>query len=240
MTEEKLSAESVLKKIKLRGYWEVIIRPTQFNKERLSLPECSKIVRECTVMLRGWDYPHSDTWQPHVGGIDYLESLTDWNGYKELWRMHQSGQFVHLFGCHEDWLGEEISIFGPSRYSIIKPGSVLGVIMTLFRITEIYAFASRLAQKNLFEGTAFLSITLHGMKNRKLTFFESGRFLTGDYICAIDTLAQEKNIAINELLGRGYAMALDQTIWILERFNWPSPPRAILQGDQTKFLEGRI
>jgi len=241
MTEEEPTTESVLKKIKSRGYWEVIIRPTQFKEERLSLQECSHIIRECKVMLRGWDYPHiSDRQPPRVGGVDYVESLTDWNGYKELWRMYQSGQFVHLFGCREDWLGEHISVFGPSRYSGIKPGLVLEVRMTLYSITEIYEFASRLVQKNLFDGSAFLSITLHGMKNRKLTFFESGRFLSGDYICVINDLPQEKTIAVNELLGRGHEMALDHTLWILERFNWPSPPKDILKEDQKKFLEGRI
>jgi len=241
MTEEELTTESVLKKIKSRGYWKVIIRPTQFNKERLSLQGCRQIVQECKVMLRGWDYPHiSSRHPPHIGGVDYVESLTDWNGHKELWRMYQSGQFVHLFGCHEDWLGEPIPIFAPSRYSHIKPGSVLGVIMTLYSVTEVYEFASRLAQKNLFEGAAFLSITLHGMENRKLTFFESGRLLFDDYICFINDLQQEKTIAVNELLGRGYEMALDHTLWILERFNWTSPPREILKEDQKKFLEGRI
>jgi len=241
MTEEELTTESVLKKIKSRGYWEVIIRPTQFKKERISLPECTQIVQVCKVRLRGWDYPHiSSRHPPYVGGSDYVESLTDWNGYKELWRMYQSGQFVHLFGCREDWLGEQKSIFGPSRYSHIKLCSVLEVIMTLYSVTEIYEFASRLAEKNLFEGNAFLSITLHGMQNRKLTFFEFGRSLFDDYVCHVNDLSQEKTIAVNELLGRGHEIALDHTLQILERFNWLSPPREILKEDQQKFLEGRI
>lgn len=241
MTEEELTTEGVLNKIKSRGYWQVIIRPTQFKEDRLSLQECDQIVRECKVMLRGWDYPHINNRQPpRAGGIDYVESLTDWYDHKELWRMYQSGQFVHLFGCREDWLGEEIPIFGRSRHSDVKPYSVLEIIMTLYSLTEIYEFASRLAQKNLFEGTAFLSVTLHGMENRKLIYFKQGRVLFDDYICHIKELSREKNIAVDELLGRGHELALDHTLWILERFNWFSPPREVLKEDQRKLLEGKF
>lgn len=239
MTEEKITAESVLKKIKSRGYWEVIIRPTRFEKERFGISECTQLVRECNVRLRGWDYPHvSRRYPPYIGDVDYIESLTDFNGHKEVWRMYQSGQFLHLFGCHEDWLDEPIPYFGPSKYARIKPGSVLGVMMTLYSVSEIYEFATRLAQKGLFNGTSFLSITLHGMKNRKLMFFDSVRHLPSEYVCKIADLRREKNIAVDEFLGRGHEIALDHTIWILTRFNWPKPPREILGEDQQKFLKG--
>ena len=240
MTEEKTTAENILHKIKSRGYWEVIIRPTRFEEERFSLSECIQKVRECNVRLRGWDYPHvSSRHPPYIGGADYWESMTDFNGHKETWRIYQSGQFVHLFGCHEDWLGEPTLFFGPSKYAHIKPGSVLGVIMTLYTVTEIYEFATRLAQKRLFNGTSFLSITLHGMKNRKLTFFDSRRYLPDEYICNIvDLKRPEKSIAVDELLGRGHEMALDHTIWILTRFKWLNPPKEILGTEQQKFLKG--
>jgi len=242
MTEEEPTTESLLEKIRSRGYWEVIIRPTRFERERIkALSECTQIVQECRVRLRGWDYPHVSTRSPpHVGGVDYVESLTDWNGYKELWRMYQSGQFVHLFGCREDWLSERISIFGFPQHAYIEPGSVLSVLSTLYSVTEIYEFASRLAQKNLFDETIFLSIALHGMKNRKLIFFESQRLLFDDYVCKIADLPLDKTITVDELLGRGHELALDHTIWIFERFNWISPPRDILKEDQKKFLEHRI
>ena len=242
MTEGELTSKILLKKIKSRGYWKVVIRPTRFEKERIkALSECTQIVQECRVLLRGWDYPHVNTIsRPYVGGVDYVESLTDWNGYIELWRMYQSGQFVHLFGCREDWLSERKGIFGPSQYTCIEPGSVLGVLSTLYSVTEIYEFASRLAQKNLFDETIFLSITLHGMKNRKLIFFEPGRILLGDYVCKIVDLPLPKTITVDELLGKGRELALDHTIEIFERFNWISPPRDILKEDQKKFLEHRI
>ncbi len=239
MTEEKITPETVLTKIKSHGYWKIVIRPTAFEEERFNLPECLKKIRESKVTLRGWDYPHvSRRNPPYIAGTDYWESITDFEYYKEIWRIYQSGQFVHLFACHEDWLGESSPIFGPSKYAHIKPGSVLGVIMTLYRLTEIYEFATRLAQKNLFNGTCFMSITLHGMKDRKLTFFDSRRFLFNGYTCNIPDLKREKNITIDELLGKGDKIALNHTIWILNRFNWLEPPIERLEEEQQKFLKG--
>lgn len=67
-----------------------------------------------------------------------------------------------------------------------------------------------------------------------------GRFLHDEYVCKNVNLQQEKNITVENLLGRGHELALDHTIWILERFNWSSLPREILREDQQKFLEGRL
>lgn len=239
MTREP-TTESLVAKIKSRGYWEVIIRPTRFEMERLSLSECSQIVQECRVSLRGWDYPHISRIPPHVGGVDYVESLTDWNGQKELWRMYQSGQFAHLFGCMEDWLAEAAAVLGPSQYDHIKPGSVLSVLSTLYSVTEVYEFASRLAGKKLFDEAVFLSIILHGMRNRKLIMFDPGRSLFRDYVCNSLDLPRDKTIPVDELLGRGHELALGHTIWILEHFNWFSAPKEILREDQKKLIERRI
>lgn len=240
MKEKMPTAEKVLEKIKSRGYWRVVIRPVRFEKERIkSLAECAELVRRCKVSLRGWDYPHVSGRYEVQSGLDWVESLTDWNGYKELWRMYQSGQFLHLFGCREDWLGEA-SILGPSKYSNIKPGSVLSVLSTLYSVTEIYEFASRLAEKNLFDNSVYLSIGLHGMKNRKLKVFDIGRSLFNDYICQINDLPLSKTITLEEILGRSHDLALHHTVWIFERFNWRSPPEEIFREDQKKFLERRM
>jgi hypothetical protein len=241
LNNEHNESNKVLEKIKSRGYWEVVIRPTHYEKVRISdLSQCLKIVEDCTVKLRGWDYPHISNKTPPYNCVNYVESIVDWDVYKEFWRMYQSGQFVHLFGCHEDWFEEETPLFGHSQYYRLKPRQVLEVIMTLYSFTEIYEFAARLAQKNLFGKSAFLSITLHGMKNRRLTFFQIGRHLLDEYICHIEEIPREKEIPIETLLGNGHDIALDETLEIFKRFNWNSPPRDILKKDQQKLLEGRF
>ena len=231
--------DEILERIKSRGYWVVVIRPIQFDEERIrSLEECIRLVRECKVSLRGWDYPHIAREGP-VSGLDWVESSTDWECYKEFWRMYQSGQFVHFFGCREDWWSES-SLSGP-RTRDIEPGSVLSVLSTLFSITEIYEFAARLAEKNLFDDNLRLSVELHGMRNRKLTILDPSRFLFEDYICAINDLPYSKIISVEDILGRGRDLALDHTLWILERFNWRSPHiKATLREDQIRLIERRF
>jgi hypothetical protein len=227
--------EELLAKIKSRGYWFVIIRPLRFKEERISsLEECSKLVRECQVSLRGWNYPHITD---PKSGLNWVESSTDWECYKEYWRMYQSGQFVHLFGCREDWWSES-SLSSPETREI-KPGSVLSVLSTLFSITEIYEFAARLAEKNVFDHNLRLTIELHGMKNRKLTMLEPGR-ISRDYVCAINELPLSKTIPVEEILSQGHDLALKHTIWIFERFNWHSPPIKILKEEQNRLLEHRL
>jgi len=241
MTKESTTTEQVLGKIKSRGYWQVTIRPERFDKERLkSLGDCTRLLLECKVVLRGWDYPHVSSRDGLRSGLDYVESLTDWGEYKELWRMFQSGQFIHLFGCHEDWWSEMVTIFGPSECSKIKPGSVLGVLSTLYTITEIYEFASRLAQKNLFDNSIHLSIGLHGMINRKLFVEEFGRHLFHEYVCIINDLPYSRTIAVKDILGQAADLALDHAFWIFERFNWHDPPRDVFKEDQKKLLEHRL
>lgn len=227
--------EEILAKIKSRGYWFVVIRPVKFEEKRIrSLGECEELVRKCAVSLRGWNYPH---YGRSKSGIDYVESVTDWECYKELWRMYQSGQFVHFFSCREDWWHES-----SSRYvKKAKPGSVLSVLSTLYSITEIYEFASRLAQKDVFDSELYISIKLHGMRDRRLIILEPMRLLFRDYICAVDDLPlPPKKISVERILGRGHDLALDDTIWIFERFNWHSPPRGILKEEQKKLLERRL
>src|ERR1043166_6582061 len=117
-----MGAKEVEKKIRSRGYWRVVIRPSSFIAERARLRDLEQIARDTVVQLRGWDYPHF----PRDGvtrGNDFIEALTDsgWIQHIELWRLYQSGQFVHLFAMREDWL-EGVPVPGLGVISIARPG----------------------------------------------------------------------------------------------------------------------
>lgn len=227
------SSEQVIEKIKSRGYWKVIIRPLQFKKTRIkSLQECIKLVEENSVRIRGWDYPMFS--KKHVRSKeDYVESIIDMDAHVEVWRMYQSGQFVYLVGVYEDWWKyEEVTL----KYG----GPVLSTLSTLYTVTEIYEFASRLAQKNLFENRFNLSIQLYGMKNRTLQTLDFRRILFRIYTCDIEEISDARELSAQEIITKPYDLALNHTIQIFERFNWMDPPKEILKQDQKKFLEGRL
>jgi len=229
--------EEVLQKIKSHGYWFVVIRPLRFEKERIkSLDECRALVRENAISLRGWNYPHYS--EEIRNGIDYIECATDRQEKKELWRMYQSGQFAHLFACNEDWWRE--SSWVPEHFKRYDPDTILDFVSTLYRITEIYEFASRLAAKNLFRDGLKLTIELRNMKNRQMITTDPARHLGEGYICTPKALPKTKTISNEEILGKADELALDHVVWVLERFGWYTPSREVLKDIQSGLLERRL
>ncbi len=219
----------IIDKIKTRGYWHVMIRPIGYRKERiLSLQQCKDIVKKANVSLRGWNYPwHSEEYVSN--GIDYIQSIVEWNKHLEFWRMNQSGQFVNFLASWEDdWSG-------------IESGKYIEVLNTLYSLTEFYEFASRLTEQALFPDGIKMQITLNKTKNRKLFMSAFGRYLHRDYICAIDTLPRTLEFSQDEMLGKAHDLAVQHALWIFERFNLTGEHLpAMFKEDQNKFLKGII
>jgi hypothetical protein len=235
-------AKAIRELIKTRGYWEVDIRPIEPKKDRFeSIADCMTKVIDSVVRLRGWPYPFYIGKAPPYPMQERIEACGDFRDIKEYWAMFLSGHFYHIFSCREDWLKERIDIFGPSNYSDTPPRTVLEFMMTLYSVTEIYEFAIRLAQKNVFGKKVQIKIKLHGMEGRKLTTFEPfrGPFFS-DYVCRQKDLAFNKQVSVEELIGEGHKMALDTVSSIFETFGWFNMPKEHLKEDQKKFLEGRI
>jgi len=227
----------VLKKIKSLGYWEIVFRPTVFDKERISpLPLCSKLVQEASINLRGWDYPHIDK-NGHKSKNDHIESFTDWEGYVELWRMYQSGQFVHYLALREDRY-EEREFFSDPRLNNIRPGSILSIVGLIYQMTELFEFFKRLAGSGFYYEGADVQIGLKNTKNRKIEILEPGRGpLFHDYICSEEELSYEKEYSESDIIGNSESIALDVIMWFCHRFNWENPPKNVFENDQNIFLK---
>lgn len=237
MTENVPSVEETIQKIKSQGYWEVVIRPLKFQKDRItSLNDCKRVVEESKVRLRGWDYPHISRKYGIKSGNNWVENLTDFEAHVELWRMYQSGQFYHLFGCWEDWWGK-VRIFW-SEQSHTTPGYGLCFLCTLFSLTEIYEFAFRLAKNDIFDDSLKLDITLHGMKDRRIVTLDIRRSLNSNYISNIENISLTRTLTVSELIERRKEYAVDDTITVFERFNWFNPPKKVLTEEQDKYLKG--
>ena len=131
---------ALLEKIRSRGYWKVVVRPTTFVEKRvLDKKALDHILRTTSVSLGGWSFPHVD---------DFIEldSGTDWIGQKkthELWRFYQSGQFVYYFGMAEDWRDD---ITGQSPLPNNGHRRVdLDIKDVVAQFTEVFEFAARLS-----------------------------------------------------------------------------------------------
>jgi len=235
-----MNLEERLKKIRSKGYWRVVIRPTVFEKHRIAtLSQARELVRSSVVYLRGWDYPHwGEDELRNVG--EWVESGVDWNSFIEYWRFYRSGQFVHFFAAREDHIDVErqLPISYPPRP---KRAGYLSTIGTVFTVTEIFEFAARLAAKDVLRPAAVVSIQLHNMADHQLATFDASRLLFGDYTCtATEPIVFENEFSQDELISRTDELALDAVVEIFEHFNWDNPPRQTFVEDQRRLRERRL
>ncbi len=212
-----------LEKIKSTGYWRVNIRPVQFEERRIeSVERCWEIMESCSVRLRGWDYPAVSE-KEKAFGDDYVQSGADFRGMVELWKFYQSGQFIHYFSCLEDYRRKEIDT--NSRW--------LGIVSTLYRITEIYEFSARMAIKEVFRDGVIISIRLKGMKDRSLA--EPDRPLMPNYISKSDDIIIESKFSTLNLIASAHDEAIKKTMEIYSKFGF-NYSRVILLAEQERLL----
>lgn len=135
-------AGGLLERIRSRCYWQALIRPEQFIANRIEdYGRLRPIVRESAVSLRGREFPHvADQREIKRGGDDWVGEEQDWQDHLELWRLYQSGQFVSVLGLWHDWQGRSIQDLDGDG-----PTNELPLWDTIYRFTEIYEFAARLA-----------------------------------------------------------------------------------------------
>jgi len=142
----------------------------------------------------------------------------------------------------EDWLEEDARVFGPPSFTIPKPKTVLSVFNTLYKLTEIFEFASRLAQKHLFDSGLYTKKELNGMRGRRLKIFDRRRAsLLEGYVCrVVDVLPKEWLLEVEEIIDQSHDLALNHAIWVYERFNWRKLSIEVLKEAQVRFLERRL
>lgn len=221
----------LLNLIKSKAYWKISIRPDTFAEKKIELGDLRTIIEECQVRQRGWYFPVLDRRNGNTfAADDYFTSNVKWNEFLEVWRFYQSGQFVSYMGLAEDWMA-----FVP--YS---QGKYLGVILSLYNITEFFIFAKNLAAKKIMGNAIQLDIKLYGTKDRMLIMDEPFRHLHDNYVCHIDEMNVFKGkIPTTKILADYDKIALDATIEVFNKFQWNNPDiKKVLKNDQEKLLKG--
>ena len=224
----------VLSLIESRGHWYVTIRPTVYDPKRLStLAAVERTFRDAHIQLRGWDYPHD----PKEGVSryqDYIQGVVSWEAHHELWRLYQSGQFVHFFALREDWLRD-------AGHTPVEPETALGTVTTLYTLTEIFAFAARLAAAVPLSPEVVIWYKLRKIGGRRLETFDpmrvpiwEGRRSATD----LPEIGASVALPLPELVATSGEVAIDHTLAVFDRFGW-SPPRELLVEDQRKLLQRR-
>ena len=220
----------ILQKLKSRGYWKVLIRPTDFVRTRVEdIQTLVDIIKKTAVEFRGWDFPHVSSHSGPSIGIDWIAQEVNWSEHVESWRLYQSGQFAFFGSMWEDWRDE--SIWEQPR-STWRPGAYLPVVDAVFRYTEIYEFAARLALTDAGAGAMTISITVIGLQGRELRIDHPNRSgFSFPRTCAISEFPYSTALPREQLIGEARNLALVNANELFNRFGW-SPGIEFLRGMQ--------
>jgi hypothetical protein len=223
--------EGLAEKIRAIGHWRVNIRPHQPIEPMLTMNDCHEKVAKASVSIRGWDYPHIQRNPEHGGAANagqYAENWCDWHEHVEFWRMYRSAQFLHYRALWEDLSNE-----GKGR----PEGRALSVLGTVYTITEIAEFSSRLYAGGLYEGGARLSVTLGHAAGRKLWISDFNRMPFYDVkSTAADQVVVERELTAADLQGEASAISLSILLELFDHFGW-NPDPSLVQNDQERFYK---
>lgn len=216
--------------IRSKGYWRIDIHPVEYVVDRVPYLSLKAVLDRTVVQLRGWDFPHLDSQGRVSRGSNWLGGETDWSYYREVWRFHQSGQFVYLLAINEDWTD---SYVGLASYPRLPAGfKGLGVADVLFRVTETFEFASRLSVTEAGAEEIRIEIGLRNVAGRRL-YVDDPRRSPMDNVYSFDEERLESVVVVSrsDLAGRSRELALDATSEFFARFGW-QPTRAMLRRQQ--------
>jgi hypothetical protein len=159
-------AQTVLGKIRTRGYWRVVIRPGVFEEKRIpNYSDLFQILTKNSVRLRGWDYPHVDYHRQPQCGTDWIGQEYDCQDEVEVWRLYLSGQFVHFFALAGEWRDYSTTWTPEPDW---KPGQFLYYVQTIYSFVEVFEFAARLALSPAGAAVMCVEIELSGLQGREI------------------------------------------------------------------------
>jgi hypothetical protein len=207
---------TVLDKIRTRGYWRVVIRPTTFEEDHIpNHSDLLPVVERNSVRLRGWDYPHVDHRSVPLRGADWVGQEIDCQDEIEVWRMSMSGQFVHFFTIWGDWRDHSTVWSAEPGW---KPGRLIYYTPTIFSFVEIFEFACRLALSPAGAASMRVEVQLHGLNGRRLASTDIMIPLSGVYVTQMDDWNHRWEGSQPDLIARPRELAAEAARDFFARF----------------------
>lgn len=237
---DNLPSDSLLSKIKGKGYWEIRFQPFKIQKIE-SLQKCLEIVQKSQVRLN-WVFPHiprlqNDTEKIYPAG-EYYEAFSEWGARKEFWRFYKSGQFILFRSLVEDWYAEDPHF--ASLTTQIPPGSVLTIYTSvIYLLTDAITFLARLGSQGLYKNGVNVSLTLHKTAGRKLYLDDSRRYaLAYDRITGAKNLQFSTHYDIENVIQNSIDISAQHIFQVLDAFGY-NPTIDSIKVDQDRYLSGR-
>lgn len=236
-------------KIKKKPHWRTALRPSTYA-QRIEDPKTAfSLIRETSIMLRGWDFPHiSEQMDEQIREQGYVASGADFCGYTEYWRFYYSGQFVHLQAVREQADGEwraklkrhaEDCVKGVPKDRLAKTPGFINILNMVYNFTEFFEFVTRMVEKRIYAEGLEITIQLANAKGFSL-IAESPKRWWGFFPATSDSIVKAWTVQPEELIASSPEIALAGAKYFLEQFGWDKVPVDILKEDQQKFLSGRF
>ncbi len=225
--------------------WRVRFRPLEHDPNRLkNLAACAKIIEKCRVTLRGWDFPASARLPGAQGqGSNWISMNLVPLGVSEFWRLYLSGHFALSRVPYQvddsrgrEWI-RKVALEHLQRRDIdlSKNRGFLLIEDILCSLTEYFEFLLRLCQAEVYTGSTIVSIGLGNVNDVALTAGQNRAWW--EYYSATEPeLLREDTIDNAQIVSESRDLALDWTIWFLERFGWFDCPRELFKDEQVKLL----
>lgn len=218
----------ITEKIRARGYWRLVIRPVEFVPDRVAYQALPDIIRSLQVRMRGWYLPHFK--EPFQYGADWMGQESQFQHHLEAWRFFTSGQFADLIGFASDWR-DQSSLRSPSPGW--SPGAETPVWESLFRFTEFFELAARLALSPAGSETTVVRIETHGLRGRALVVDDPRRAEFDDpHVASIDMFPFEATYRRDDLVASARGEAVRAARELFLRFGWMSVTEELLTAYQ--------
>ena len=234
-----MNIDDIRNKLDTVGNVKVIFEPSNYNANRIQKRDLQETLEKSVVSLRGWSFPLLPIYDKDGSRRPYsigngIEFFTDWDKFTEMFRFHQSGQFLARFALFEDTIGEV-------RGEKIEPGKYLDFLSLIYKTTEIVLFI-----KNLIENTDIesgqLSFEISKTRDRELESIFSQNILGfhGGYICGMPEISTQVNFSREEIFNDPLSVARNVIKNIFDDFNWRTYSEGMIQTHQENLVNRRI
>jgi Putative DNA-binding domain len=193
------------------GYWRVSVRPTKFNQERIEFARLFPLLQQTTVSRGGYDFPQLDLTHNFTRGLDFVSQNLDWFLFPEVWFFYQSGQLVDFSAIDNAQMAKQET-------------KILSVKDVVYRLTEIFEFASHLVQSMEYamDHAISIEILITGLEGRQLDrdYSQLGWMSSRVYTVEFKEFPFIQEFAPNELIGNAKELALQVAKRLFDRFGW--------------------
>ena len=218
------------------GHWRIWIRPTIFEKARFqNLRSCRLFALGSAVSSGGWQYPLAHD-ELIVEDDEWVGSEVDLPPHLETWKLFRSAQFRYRIAFAEEYIGTEAWPVQPQFFVPGQTKRYLNILRTLMIVTCMCEFAARMAGRGLLEPAASLSIELHSVDGRELSYMTPKHKIDDKYWGRNESIEIERTVSAESFRTTSRELAIDITSEIFRGFGWSNPPRALFAEEQTRIL----